>query len=150
MGVTDDLMVGDPTVAPPRIHFSGNHTVPMSYGVRRLLGRVRAWMLVLPMDAALIMLPAAWHPEHVRASAVLAGLFLLSLSSAGHYRAQLHVSVLDDLPTLLAKLLTAVAVVSTIIALRHQQHAVTVFLIDAVIAIGLVVAGRVLATQLIL
>jgi exopolysaccharide biosynthesis polyprenyl glycosylphosphotransferase len=112
--------------------------------------RVRAWMLVLPVDFALLMLPTLWHPQHVRGSLAMAVLFLLFLSGADRYRARLHLSVLDELPTLVGKLLTSAAVVSTVIALRHQQEAVTTFLVDAVISIGLVVTGRVVVTQVIL
>jgi exopolysaccharide biosynthesis polyprenyl glycosylphosphotransferase len=107
-------------------------------------------MLVPPVDAALLMTPVLWSPQHLRASAVMAGLFLLLISDAGRYRARLHLSVLDELPILMSKLLTAGAVVATVIALRHEQEAVTIFLVDAAIAFGLVVAGRIAVTQLIL
>jgi exopolysaccharide biosynthesis polyprenyl glycosylphosphotransferase len=117
--------------------------------VSRLRG-IRAWMVVLPVDAALVVLPAAWHPQHVRGSIAMAVVFLLMLSNAGRYRARLHLSVLDELPALVGKLLTAAAVVSTVTALRHQQEAVTMFLADAALCVGLVVAGRVVLTQVIL
>ena len=56
----------------------------------------------------------------------------LLLTGGGRYRARLHLSVLDELPTLLGRLLTAAAVVATVIALRHEQDAVTTFLVNAV------------------
>jgi len=102
------------------------------------------------MDALLLMVPALWNPQHVKASLSMTVLFLLMLSAAGRYRARLHLSVLDELPTLLSKLLTAGAVVATVIALRHEQWSVTTFLIDTAVAICLVIAGRVVTTQLIL
>ena len=112
--------------------------------------QVRAWMLVEPVDVALLMVPALWNPGHVRGSLAMAALFLMMLSGPGLYRARLHLSVLDELPSLVSRLLTAAAVVATVIALRHEQAAVTEFLVDAAIAIVLVVAGRVLTTQVIL
>ena len=45
--------------------------------------------------------------------------------------------------------LTAAAIVATVIALRHEQDAVAAFLVDAAIATGLVVAGRVVTGQLV-
>jgi exopolysaccharide biosynthesis polyprenyl glycosylphosphotransferase len=47
------------------------------------------------------------------------------------------------------RLLTAGAVVAIVIALRHEQETVTAFLVNALIAVGLVVAGRMVTTPLI-
>ena len=159
MGVADDLTIHSspptrrrrelrsrlPTVEAPRDLVPGSGEVHRSW-----VRRVRAWMLVLPADALFITMPAVWHPQHLRGSLATAVLFLLLSTGAGRYRARLHLSVLDELPTLVSKLLTAGAMVATVIALRHQQEAVTVFLVDLAVAICLVVAGRVLITQLIL
>ena len=71
------------------------------------------------------------------------------LNSGGRHWARLHLSVLDDLPFLLGKLLVASAIVSTVIALRHERDSVIEFLNDTVLVIALVVAGRALTTQLI-
>lgn len=98
----------------------------------------------------MLMVPVLWHPQHVRASAGMTALFLIMLSGAGRYRARLHLSVLDELPLLVSRLLTACAVVATVIALRHEQNAVETFLLDCMISIVLVVAGRVASTQLVL
>ncbi|MEU2349079.1 sugar transferase [Modestobacter sp. NPDC049651] len=117
---------------------------------RTPLRRVRAWMLVVPLDTVLLVAPGVWHAQHFRGSTVMALLFLLMVSGSGRYRARLHLSVLDELPALMTKLLTAGAVVATVIALRHQQAAVQVFLVDTALAIGAVILGRVLSSQLIL
>jgi exopolysaccharide biosynthesis polyprenyl glycosylphosphotransferase len=106
-------------------------------------------MLVLPVDAVLLMTPVLWTPQQVKASVAMAGLSLLMLSGFGRYRARLHLSVLDELPSLVNKLLTSAAVVATVIALRHEQEAVTTFLVNVAISISFVVAGRVVTTQLI-
>ena len=114
-----------------------------------LLSRVRAWMLVLPVDAALLMAPVIWMPSQWKASVCMAVLALLLISARGRYRARLHLSVLDELPALVGNLLTSAAVIATVIAVRHQQDAVTNFLNNAAIAIALVVVGRALTVQLI-
>jgi exopolysaccharide biosynthesis polyprenyl glycosylphosphotransferase len=106
-------------------------------------------MVVLPVDVALLALPAVWAPMQMRAHLSMALLGLALLTGGGRYRARLHLSVLDELPSLVGRLLTAGAVVAIIIALRHEQDAVTAFLVNASIAIGLVVAGRVVTGYLV-
>ena len=110
---------------------------------RRFAGVIRAWMVVLPVDAVLLLTPLLWAPQQRKAIVTMAVLALLLVTGGGRYRARLHLSVLDELPTLLGRLLTAAAVVATVIALRHEQESVTTFLVNAAIAIGLVVVGRV-------
>jgi exopolysaccharide biosynthesis polyprenyl glycosylphosphotransferase len=114
-----------------------------------LLGRVRAWMVVLPVDLAMLLAPAFWATERWRAHAVMAVLGVALLTGGARYRARLHLSVLDELPTLLARLSTAAAVIATVIALRHEQAAVTGFLVHAALATGLVVVGRVASNGLV-
>jgi len=117
---------------------------------RGLFGRVRAWMIVIPVDAILLMTPVLWTPEQFKAIAFMTALSLLLIVERGRYRARLHMSVLEELPNLLGNLLTAAAVIATVIALRHEQDLVTGFLQNAAISIALVVAGRELTTQLII
>ena len=114
-----------------------------------VLAQVRAWMLVLPVDALLLMTPVIWTPGQVKASICMTLLSLFLISARGRYRARLHLSVLDELPGLLGNLLIAAAVVSTVTAMRHEQAAVTTFLNNAALAIGLVVIGRIVTVQLI-
>jgi exopolysaccharide biosynthesis polyprenyl glycosylphosphotransferase len=111
--------------------------------LHRFVRGVRAWMVVPPVDAAMLAAPALWAPGQAKAHVATALLGLLLLTGGTRYRARLHLSVLDELPTLLARLLTAVAVVATVTALRHEQEAVATFLVNAAIALCLVVAGRV-------
>ena len=115
----------------------------------RAVARVRAWMLVPPVDAVLLLSPLLWGEQH-KAVLVMTALSVLMLSGFGRYRARLHLSVLDELPTLLSRLLTAAAAVAVVIALRHEQDSVVTFLQNTAVSIGLVVAGRVLVTQLII
>ncbi|NMH91924.1 sugar transferase [Pseudonocardia bannensis] len=107
-------------------------------------------MLVLPVDGALLLAPLLWDTGQAKAVVAMAVVSLLLLFGGGRYRARLHLSVLDELPRLLGKLLTAAALVATVTALRHDlQDAVAGFLVNAALAIGLVLAGRVLTTRLI-
>lgn len=128
---------------------------PLRPDVRPIAGirsaaKLRAWMLVLPVDALALSAPAVWAPEHAKGFLAMAVLAVLMLTGGGRYRARLHVSVLDELPLVLGRLLAAGAIVATVFALLHQQAEVTAFLATALAGIGLVIAGRALTNQLIL
>lgn len=112
----------------------------------RFLGRVRAWMLVLPLDGLLLLAPLLWAADMHKAVIAMTALSLFLITGGGRYRARLHMSVLDELPTLVARLLTAAAIVAVVIAFRHEQETVAVFLVNVVIVIGLVAAGRIAST----
>jgi exopolysaccharide biosynthesis polyprenyl glycosylphosphotransferase len=118
--------------------------------MRAVLGRVRAWMVVVPVDAVMLVAPVVWTPGQFKAVLTMAALSLVLFTGGGRYRARLHLSVLDELPTLVGRLATAAAAVAVVIALRHEQEAVTKFLVNVLIVAGLVVAGRLATTQLIL
>jgi exopolysaccharide biosynthesis polyprenyl glycosylphosphotransferase len=107
-------------------------------------------MLVLPVDAALLLTPILWSPEQWRATAAMTALAVVLLTGGGRYRARLHMSVLDELPLLVGRMLIAAAAVAVPIAARYEPASVTKFLGSAAAGIALVVAGRVLSTQLIL
>lgn len=143
---------GDATVVAPHhraVELSASPLV-QGGGLRQLAGRVYAWMVVLPVDALLLLAPVVWHPQQVKAIVAMAVLSLLMLASNGRYRARLHLSVLDELPALLSRLLTAAAVVATVVAPRNEPHSVAVFLENAAVSIGLVLVARAVLTQLIL
>ncbi len=106
-------------------------------------------MVVLPIDLLLLLAPLLWTPQQMKATIAMALLSLLLLTGGGRYRARLHLSILDELPVLLARLLTAAAAIATVIALRHEQEDVTTFLVNAAIVIGLVVLGRFVSTRII-
>ena len=121
---------------------------------------LQAWMLVLPVDAFMITLPALWMPRFTSSFAATALLTVLSFSTGGRYRAKLHLSVLDDLPTVIARLLMVIAVVSTLRALWYvaidpaaitaQNNAGTVVLFLSVPVLIGVVLGRFVTTAAIL
>jgi exopolysaccharide biosynthesis polyprenyl glycosylphosphotransferase len=115
----------------------------------RLLGRVRAWMLVPLVDFVLIVVPLAWRPPQIHAVVMLAVLGTLLLSGGCRYRARLHLSVLDELPTILTRMLAATAAVASVILFLHQREVVIDFLETACQATALVVVGRVLTNRLI-
>jgi exopolysaccharide biosynthesis polyprenyl glycosylphosphotransferase len=114
----------------------------------RFLGRIRAWMLVPLVDFVLIMLPLAWRPMQIHAVVPMAVLGTLLLTGGGRYRARLHLSVLDELPTILTRMLTATAAVAAAVLYLHQKEAVLTFLETAIQATALVVVGRVITTRL--
>jgi exopolysaccharide biosynthesis polyprenyl glycosylphosphotransferase len=114
----------------------------------RFLSRIRAWMLVPLVDFVLIMTPLAWRPPQIHAVVAMAVLGTLLLTGGGRYRAHLHLSVLDELPTILTRLLTATAAVASVILYMHQREAVIDFLETACQATALVLVGRVMTTRL--
>jgi exopolysaccharide biosynthesis polyprenyl glycosylphosphotransferase len=110
---------------------------------------VRAWMLVLPVDAAMLLAPILWTGEQWKATTATAALALALLTGGGRYRARLHLSVLDELPTLLGRLLAAAGVVALLIGTRFTAEPVLTFLHNVAAAIALVVVGRVVTTAVI-
>ncbi|WP_218822444.1 sugar transferase [Geodermatophilus pulveris] len=110
---------------------------------------VRAWMVLIPIDALALAAPALWTPTQWKASLSFAVLSVLFITGAERYRARLHASVLDEVPSLLGKMLMAAAVVATIIALRHDKDGVVVFLQNAALAAALLVAGRLVTTSMV-
>ena len=115
----------------------------------RFLSRIRAWMVVPVVDFALMVAPLAWRPPQIHAIVTMAVLATLLLTGGGRYVARLHLSVLDELPTIVTRLLTAVAAVSAVILYLHQKAEVLIFLETACQAVVLVIVGRVITTRLI-
>lgn len=115
----------------------------------RLLSRVRGWMVVPAVDFALMMVPLAWRPPQPLSVLTLAVIATLLLTGGGRYVSRLHLSVLDELPSIVGRLLIAVAAVSAVVLHLHQKAQVLVFLETACQAVLLVVVGRVFTTRLI-
>ncbi|MBV9923061.1 MAG: hypothetical protein JOY78_19730, partial [Pseudonocardia sp.] len=123
--------------------------------VRPLIGirsvtKLKAWMLVLPVDVLALCIPVIWTPDYYKAFLSMAALSLLLLTGGGRYRARLHVSVLDELPIVFSRLLVAGAIVATVFAVRHEEIAITVFLESALIGMIAVIAGRFVTSHIIL
>lgn len=111
--------------------------------------RVRAWMVVPVVDFCLLLTPLAWRPPQVNATLLMAVLAILLLASGGRYAPRLHLSVLDELPAILGRLLAAVAAVAALILYLHQKSQILIFLETACQAIALVLVGRVITTKVI-
>src|SRR5687768_6192940 len=117
------------------------------FGVQ-LLRRIRAWMVVPVVDFALMVAPLAWRPPQIDAILMMAIVATLLLSGGGRYVSRLHLSVLDELPSILTRLLTAVAAVAAAILYVHQNQQVWIFLETACQAVVLVIIGRLVTTRL--
>ncbi len=142
----------NPAVASVTHIAPGRRPVP---NVRPLAGirsaaKLKAWMLVLPVDAVALATPAIWAPEHAKGFLAMAVLGVLLLTGGGRYRARLHISVLDELPSILGRLLAAGGIVATVFALLHEPSEISAFLANGLGGIGLLIAGRILTNQLIL
>ena len=117
-------------------------------------------MLVLPVDAIMTMLPALWMSRYTMPLAATALLTVLSFSTGGRYRAKLHLSVLDELPSIVMRLLVVIALVSTLRAvwfvvvdpttITSLDNAGVVALVLSVPVIVNVLAGRFVTTAVIL
>ncbi|MCX2715902.1 sugar transferase [Mycolicibacterium sp. J2] len=144
LGADTDVRVLDKATTPD------NTTTPDKTTTHRpFLSRVRGYMVVPVVDGAMMLAPLAWRPPQLFSMLMLAVLGILLLTGGTKYTAPLHLSVLDELPSLLTRLLAATAVVATAILYTHQRTAVLTFLETAAQAITLVVLGRLITTRLI-
>lgn len=115
----------------------------------RLLQRVRAWMVVPAVDFLMLISPLLWRPPQTLTVLTLAILGTLLMTGGARYVAPLHLSVMDDLPGIVTRLLAAVAAVAAVVLHLHAKPQVLVFLETACQAVALVIVGRVLTTRLI-
>ncbi|MGV0618013.1 sugar transferase [Mycolicibacterium elephantis] len=113
------------------------------------LGHVRAWMVVPLVDFALMVAPLAWRPPQTNSVLMFAVLATVLLTGGGRYITRLHLSVLDELPQIVARLLTAIGATAAVILYLHQKSQVLGFLETALQAGCLVIIGRVIITRLI-
>lgn len=149
--VADRLMSGNFVRSPQtaaRRPQHGEISAERRRSVMGRLGRVRAWMVVPVVDFAMMVAPLAWRPPQPLTVFTMAVLGTILLSGGCRYVAPLHLSVLDELPTIVTRLLAAVAAVAAIVLFLHQKTQVQTFLETACQAVALVVLGRVLTTRL--
>lgn len=127
------------------------HLAARSLQIRllRVLRSVRAWMLVLPVDALMLLLPIVWAPQLWRATVSTTLLSLVLLTGGGRYRARLHLAVMDEIPALLRNVLSAVAIVAMVVAARHEPEAGMDYLVESIGGLGLLVVGRIVTTAVI-
>lgn len=149
--VADRLLNGAPELHRP-VSFRPeprNPSAERERFVRRHLGHVRAWMVVPLVDFLMMLAPLAWRPPQPLTVLTMAVLGVLLLTGGGRYVAPLHLSVLDELPTIITRLLAAVAAVAAVVLFLHQKAQVQIFLETACQAVALVVVGRVITSRLI-
>lgn len=113
------------------------------------LSRVRAWMVVPVVDFLMLLAPLAWRPPQPLTILTMAILGTLLLSGGVRYVAPLHLSVLDDLPAIITRLLATVAAVAAVVLHLHAKAHVQIFLETACQAVLLVIVGRLITTRLI-
>lgn len=106
-------------------------------------------MVVPAVDFLMMLAPLAWRPPQPLTVLTMAVLGVLLLTGGGRYVAPLHLSILDELPTIITRLLAAVAAVAAVVLFLHQKAQVQVFLETACQAVALVVVGRVITSRLI-
>jgi len=112
--------------------------------------RLRAWMVTAPADLAALLAPLLWTIQYWRGTLVMAGLTVVFFAFGGLYAARRHVSLLDELPILIGRMLASGAVVAIVAALRHESvYYVTGFVRGLALAGCLVLAGRVVSRSLI-
>ena len=103
---------------------------------------------MLSVDALALLTPLLTDARQVAATLALAALSVLLIANAGRYRERLHLSVLDDLPAIVSRLVAATAVVATVVGLRGGPEAVATFLQNCASAAVLLVGGRMATTRL--
>ncbi|WP_238006624.1 sugar transferase [Dactylosporangium sp. AC04546] len=99
-------------------------TVVLPYlgsSVARKTRPLRVWMLSLPVDFVAFALPAAHFQNHWKSIVAAAALTVALFAAGGLYGARRHLSFLDDLPTLIGRMLVAGAMVSIVVAIRHES-----------------------------
>jgi exopolysaccharide biosynthesis polyprenyl glycosylphosphotransferase len=138
-----------PALDPGRLRHRADQAPAAQPRTYTTASKIRAWMLVLPVDAIMLMVPVIWTPGQWKAYVSMSLLAVVLLTGGGRYRARLHLSVLDELPLIVGRVLVAAAIVATVIALRHEQESVTTFLSNVATSLGLVVAGRIATLRVI-
>ncbi|WP_432835544.1 sugar transferase [Dactylosporangium sp. CA-092794] len=105
--------------------------------------KLRMWMLSAPVDVVAFAAPALHFQQHWKSIVVTAGLTALLFGIGGLYSARRHLSLLDDLPTLLGRMLVASALVSIVVAIRHSsaEHLASYLRVVAISA-ALALLGR--------
>ncbi|MFI2838571.1 sugar transferase [Mycolicibacterium sp. PDY-3] len=106
-------------------------------------------MVVPTVDFLMLLAPLMWRPPQVLTVLTMAVLGVLLLSGGARYVAPLHLSVLDELPEIVTRLLAAVAAVAAVVLQLHAKPQVLVFIETALQAVALVIAGRLVTSRLV-
>jgi exopolysaccharide biosynthesis polyprenyl glycosylphosphotransferase len=104
---------------------------------------LRVWMMSLPVDVVAFASPAIHYQQHWKSIVVAAVLSAALFAAGGLYAARRHLAFLDDLPTLIGRMLVACALVSIVVAIRHSSaENLGSYLRVVSISAGLVLVGR--------
>lgn len=138
------------TVPAPRPGLETTAVLP--YAGSRTSSRtrlLRAWMMTVPIDMVALLFPLVISQDYWRGTLVNAGLTMAIFAAGGLYQARRHVSILDELPSIVGRLLASAAVVAIIAAERHSSvEYVGGFMRGVAISAGLVIVGRALSRAL--
>jgi exopolysaccharide biosynthesis polyprenyl glycosylphosphotransferase len=139
--------------AQPNHAVTSGTTITMPYvaspSARRTRG-LRAWMVTLPVDLAALLAPLLLQNEFWRGVLFTAALTVVIFAAGGHYRGRRHLSILDELPSVVGRLLAAAAVVAIIAAERHSSaEYVGQFMRTVAISAGLVLIGRAITRKMV-
>lgn len=119
--------------------------------IARRTRRLRAWMLVMPMDFAAIVTPLVWTRTNWKGVLFTAIITVLIFRSSGLYRGRRHLSIMDILPGVVGRLLIAASIVAMIAAVRHDSvDYIGDFMRTVAVCCGLVVAGRIITTTTVI
>ncbi len=156
--------LGDPTSALPVVAIPPQRaaepapsqavTMVLPYvasSTARRTRNLRAWMLTMPVDFAAIVTPLLWNTTNWKGVLFTAVITVLIFAAGGLYRGRRHLSILDLLPAMLARLLVAAAIVAMIAAQRHDSvAAVGGFMQTVAESCALVILGRTVTTMFVL
>jgi exopolysaccharide biosynthesis polyprenyl glycosylphosphotransferase len=145
---------GFPSLVVPPVDSGQASTVALPHAASRTARRtrgLRAWMLALPIDFAGMVAPLTWVDSHWKGTLFAAFLTVAIFAAGGFYRGRRHMSFLDELPSLVGRLLVAAAIVAFIYAERHDtSDYVSGFLQTVLISAGLVIVGRAFSRWIVL
>lgn len=111
---------------------------------------LRAWMIIMPTDFFAMLVPLLWTRANWKGVLFAAFLTLTIFAAGGYYRGRRHLSILDQLPGLVGRLLTAAAVVAMVAALRHDSvDYVGDFMRTIAVSCALVIVGRAFTTTIV-
>lgn len=149
-GIVADQLIAGPLPQSRAIAVPNDgYSIKAEWSVQRYLRRVRAWMVVPVVDFLMLIAPLLWRPPQPLTILTMAVLGTLLLSGGARYVAPLHLSVLDELPTIVTRLLATVAAVSAVVLHLHAKPQVLIFLETACQSVALVVVGRLVTTRLV-
>lgn len=106
-------------------------------------------MVVPVVDFLMLIAPMMWRPPQPLTILAMAMLGTLLLTGGARYVAPLHLSVMDELPSIVTRLLATLAAIAAVVLHLHAKPQVLIFLETACQAVALVIVGRLITTRLV-